>query len=78
MAFLGVADAATTDIIARRIREAIVRHAVDIPDGGKLTVLTSVTAVASPRDGASLQELLAVAKQRSKLTTTGHAGRGIH
>jgi diguanylate cyclase (GGDEF)-like protein/putative nucleotidyltransferase with HDIG domain len=78
VAFLGVADADTTDIVATRVRAAIVRHPVELPDGGKLTVLTSVTAVASPRDGGSLPELLAVAKERSKLETTGRGGASIH
>ena len=69
VAFLGIADADTTDIVATRIRDAIARHPVDLPGGDKLAVLTSVTAVASPRDGASLQELLTVAKERSKSPT---------
>jgi diguanylate cyclase (GGDEF)-like protein/putative nucleotidyltransferase with HDIG domain len=78
VAFLGVADADTTDVVARRIREAIIRHPVDIPGGAKLTVRTSVIAVSSPRDGASLQELLAVAKERSKLATATRGGPSIN
>ena len=74
VAFLGVADAETTEIVATRIREAIVRHPVDIPGGASSPVLTNVTAVISPSDGASLQELLAVAKERSKSPATGRDG----
>jgi len=67
VAFLGIADTDTTAIVAARIRDAISRHPVDIPGGGTVAVRTSVTAIASPRDGASLQELLIAAKEQSKL-----------
>ena len=71
VAFLGVADAETTDIVVARIREAIERHPVAIPDGARLTVHANVTAVISPNDGTSLHELLALARERGTMPATG-------
>jgi diguanylate cyclase len=72
VAFLGVADAETTEIVAARIREAIVRHPIAIPDGVPFTVHANVTALVSPNDGTSLHALLALAKERG---TSSAAGR---
>jgi hypothetical protein len=51
-AFLGVADADTTEIVAARIREAIARHTISTPGALQFT-RTNVTAVLSPDDGSS-------------------------
>jgi len=71
VAFLGVADAETTEIVVTRIRDAIARHPVANSDGAPLTVRANVTAVISPNDGTSLHDLLALARERGTVPATG-------
>ena len=71
VAFLGVADAETTEIVVTRIRDAIARHPVANSDGAPLTVRANVTAVISPNDGTSLHDLLALARDRGTVPATG-------
>jgi diguanylate cyclase (GGDEF)-like protein/putative nucleotidyltransferase with HDIG domain len=69
VALLEVADHATGGVVAKRVRDAIGRHPIDVLGGHRIPVLTNVTAVSSPQDG-SLHDLLAVAKERAKSPTT--------
>ena len=66
VALLEVVDSTTCDVVAKRVRDAIGRQPFDVCHDHRISVSTNVTAVSSPQDG-SLQDLLAVARERSVL-----------
>jgi len=80
VALLEVIDSTTCDVVAKRVREAIGRQPFDVSGGHRISVSTNVTAVSSPQDG-SLQDLLAMARERSvsvKRQTTQRDRSPVH
>jgi diguanylate cyclase (GGDEF)-like protein/putative nucleotidyltransferase with HDIG domain len=69
----GERDAAAN--VAARIQSRISERPISLSTGLIVTVYASVTSVCAPTDGVSLDELFAVARERSKLT---HASGGPH
>jgi len=78
IAFLGATDGETAEAVADRIRNRISQHPVVLSSGASLSVEASVTAVASPRDGLSLKDLLSVARQRGASQASPYGGPSIH
>jgi diguanylate cyclase (GGDEF)-like protein/putative nucleotidyltransferase with HDIG domain len=78
VALLEVADSPTTDVVATRVRDAIGRQPVDVLGGNRIAVDTRVTAVASPQDGTSLNDLLSAAKERSQSGTHQRDASTVH
>jgi GGDEF domain-containing protein len=63
VALLDGVDRAMSDVVANRVREAIVRWPVDVTAGLTIPVLADVRPVSSPQDG-SLHDLLRSANER--------------
>jgi diguanylate cyclase (GGDEF)-like protein/putative nucleotidyltransferase with HDIG domain len=65
VALLNKTDAATATVVAERVQHNIRNHMVRLSGGASLTVETNVTCVSAPKDGDSLQDLLACAQLRA-------------
>jgi diguanylate cyclase (GGDEF)-like protein len=66
VAFLGATDGETADLVAARILETMAQHPLHINGGASVAVQMTVTTTCAPRDGISLNELLAAAKQSER------------
>lgn len=70
VAFLSAADRNTAAVVAARIRSRISEYPVT-SRGVSITVQTTVTAVCAPQDGASINDLLTVAKRHVDIRPNG-------
>jgi len=77
VAFLGATDGETADLVAARILETMAQHPLHINGGPSIAMHTTVTVTRAPRDGISLNELLADAKQPES-QPTGQTGPKVH
>jgi len=77
VAFLGATDGETADLVAARILETMAQHPLHINGGASIAMQMTVTATRAPRDGISLNELLAAAKQPHSQATR-QTGPKVH
>jgi diguanylate cyclase (GGDEF)-like protein len=64
VALLSATDGETAEIVAERVRQRISKNPVQVGSGISLTIQANVIAVASPRDGECVKDLLSAARQR--------------
>jgi len=78
VAFLADTNRETASFVADRIREQIASNPLRLANGNTLAIETTVTCVSTPRDGASVSDLLGVARRRVPATASVRQGPSVH
>jgi diguanylate cyclase (GGDEF)-like protein len=78
VALLNNTDTPTGKALAHRILDDIGNDQFQTNDGGKLTIEATITCVSAPRDGESLDELVAAARPKIRVMGLSGASSRIH
>jgi diguanylate cyclase (GGDEF)-like protein/putative nucleotidyltransferase with HDIG domain len=78
IAFLNDADAETARNLAERIRERVIAQPFQLATGASMSLNISVTAACAPRDGASIKELISIAKGVGFTHPSHLSGSSVH